>query len=203
MKSIKFGDEPASKYNIQTPKEKKEYSKEKRKYKSVFHSVKMKDIISNYKKCKEKGRNLMIVYAESHPADSSGNGFLDIRHAIFTHMEPLLKKYNFMFSHDEKSAYIFRHIKNPAISVSFTVKPEERCIRCDLTRGNPNDLMNAYPLSLFVQGNSFFKGIKNHGFWYYGSGEELTAILEEQADLLVQFGFQWMFDHLKMELEEC
>lgn len=145
----------------------------------------------------------MLAYANTNPMDVSGTGSLDLRSAIATYMEPLLKKNNFTFSHDENTTYVFRHIKNPDISITFTMIPENRCIRCDLNRGNQNDLMTTYPLSLFVQGNSCFKGIKNDGFWYYNSNEELMTILEEQADLLVQFGFQWMFDHLNMDLEEC
>lgn len=128
---------------------------------------------------------------------------MDIRSAISAYMEPLLKKNHFMFSHAENSTYVFCHLKNPQLSVSFTVKPGNQCIRCDLNRGNENDLLSPYPLSLFVQGNSCFQGNKNDGFWHYNSGEDLITVLEEQADLLVQFGFHWLFDHLKMELEEC
>ena len=145
----------------------------------------------------------MFAYANTNSIDISANNPLDIRRAIATSMEPVLRKNNFIFSRCENTTYIYHHVNNPEISVTFTVNSSTRCIRCDLQRGNKNDLMANYPLSLFVQGNSCFKGIKNDGFWYFNSDEEFLAILEEQAELLVQFGFQWMFDHLKVELEEC
>jgi hypothetical protein len=152
---------------------------------------------------KAKGRNLMFAYANTSLSDYSTHEPLDIQSTLMLYMEPLLQKNNFIFSHGENSTYIFRHKKAPELSIAFTVKPDHKCIRCDLTRGNKNDLMATYPISLFVQGNSCFKGTKNEGFWYYHSDEELIAILEEQAELLAQFGFEWIFDHLNMEMDEC
>lgn len=145
----------------------------------------------------------MFAHANTSSADFSTNDPLDIRSAISTYVEPLLKKNNFTFSHSENSTYVFCHLKNPELFVSFTVKPGDKCFRCDLNRGNKKDLMATYPLSLFVQGNSCVKVTKNDGFWHYHSNEDLIAILEEQTELLAQFGFEWLFDHLNMQLEEC
>jgi hypothetical protein len=145
----------------------------------------------------------MFASANTSPDSFSINHPLDIRSAIRIYMEPLLKKNNFVFSHSENFTHIFRHIKNTGLFISFTAKPEDKCIRCDLNRGNKKDLLATYPLSLFVHGDSCAKVTKNDGFWHYHSDEELIAILEEQAELLAEFGFQWLFDYLHVELEEC
>lgn len=128
---------------------------------------------------------------------------IDVRSTIRFYIEPLLKKNNFFFSHSENLVHVFRHLKDPNLIISFTVKPVDKCIRCDLKRGNKKDLIANYPLSMFINGASCVKVTKNNGFWHYHSHEELIAILEEQAELLNKYGFQWMFDHLITELEEC
>lgn len=145
----------------------------------------------------------MLGYANSSSPNYSINDSLNIRRAIATYVEPPLKKNNFTFSHSKNSTYVFHHLRKPGLSISFTVRSSEKCIRCDLNRGNKKDLMTPYPLSMFVHGNSCFKVTKNDGFWHYHSDNDLMAVLEEQIELLDQFGYKWLFDHLNMEFEEC
>ncbi len=124
------------------------------------------------------------------------------RSALKKTIEPCLTKNSFHFSHDKNDTFVYQHYANHKLKILFTFRHIDKSVGCHLQRGNINDLFTNYPLAMFLEAISPAKVIKHEGFWFYRSDEELLEVLEEQAELLMRYGFNWLFDCLELSIEE-
>ncbi len=126
-----------------------------------------------------------------------------IRNAIRKSIEPLLNRNGFYFAYDADNVYFFQHETNRKLKILFTFRYMNKSVGCFLQRGNDHDLLPDFPLSMFIDGISLLRVSKSDGFWFYRSDAELLAALEEQGELLTKYGFDWLFDCLEPNIEEC
>ncbi|HEX3046030.1 MAG TPA: hypothetical protein VHY08_14835 [Bacillota bacterium] len=110
------------------------------------------------------------------------------------YMESFLNENNFFISKNEPRTIIFRHKENPDLRIYFEIDNDVYTKTSKISAEIKRDkaILYPYPLNMFLDEPSKMDTANRDQFWYFGTEEELLGALEEQANLLEKYGFNWM-----------
>jgi hypothetical protein len=119
------------------------------------------------------------------------------------YMVPFLKENGFEVAKtDSSGVVIFQHEENSDAKIYFQIESPDkgRGICPDLVRDNKGFLMS-YPLCMFLDEPSEMDTAYRDGFWRFNTEVELIGALEEQADLLKNKAFEWLFQRWDVDID--
>jgi len=126
---------------------------------------------------------------------------MNIKSIIKKHMIPFLSEYQFINIENPRGAVIFAHEENPEIKIYCIVEKrgDHYGITVELRRDNTSR-STSYRLSYFLDKPEDMDSTGRDEYWYFDTEEELTGALEEQANLLKNIAFDWLFKRSDFDL---
>jgi hypothetical protein len=125
-----------------------------------------------------------------------------IKKNIEEQMIPFLAENKFFLKEKKGNVYTFQHTEYSNLRIFFEFSAANQGVCCELWRGNKDDRLMSYDLSLFFDEPESIGDIFRDGFWYFDTEEELVGALKEQKQLLEKKGFDWLFNRLNYNIDE-
>jgi len=108
----------------------------------------------------------------------------------------------FFLKESKGNVYTFQHTEYSNLRIFFEFLAATQGVCCELWRGNKDDQLMSYDLSLFIDEPENLGDIYRDGFWFFDTEEELVGALNEQKQLLKKKGFDWLFNRLSYNIDE-
>jgi hypothetical protein len=118
--------------------------------------------------------------------------------AIKKYMVPFLKEFGFVITKTHLGMIVFQHEENPDLRIFFEIQ-KGRGISPTIRRDNSGHL-SAYRLSLFLDEPSEMDCVCRDEYWNFDTDDELIGALEEQANLLKNRAFDWLFRRTDLDI---
>jgi hypothetical protein len=114
------------------------------------------------------------------------------------YMVPFLREYGFEIVKTHLGMIVFQHKENPDLRIFFEIDKGEIGPRI---RRDDTGLLPSYPLTMFLNEPSEMEIAVTDDFWHFDTEEDLIGALEEQANLLINKAFDWLFRRTDLDIE--